>query len=148
MQLETGQQLMDWVRERFDYSPFPDARAIGTIVDGHTRGVAIYDRFEACDCHMHMFSDGSRRWVNREALYTMFAYPFLQCGLRRVTGRIGAKNSQSLRVARSLGFVEEGVCTDALPDDDVIILGLLRKECRFLSGPYLKAMETRYVERR
>lgn len=146
MRMEAGQHLVDWVRANHTYSPFPDARAVG-VVDRHDRirAAALYDVFEPATCRMHIFSDGSRAWLNREALYTAFSYPFLQCGLRRVTGLIASRNTPSLSLARRLGFRDEGVCPNSLPDDDVIVLGMLREHCRFLSGPYLKEMERKHV---
>lgn len=57
----------------------------------------------------------------------ILAYPFEQLGLQRVTAEIEASNLRSLRNARAMGFVEEGVKRGT----DVVVLGLLRDEFPF-----------------
>lgn len=109
-----------------------DAYAIGVERDGELVGVVVYDTFSEADCCMHVASDGSGRWLTKEALVRFFAYPFIQCGLRRVTSPIGTKNTASMRFCQHLGFEQEGFCRHALADDDVIVMGLIRENCRFI----------------
>ena len=56
--------------------------------------------------------------------------------MRRVTALVPAKNTAALRFDLHLGFKQEGVVRHALPDDDIIILGLLREDCRFIPQEY------------
>lgn len=109
-----------------------DAKAIGLKRDGSIVAVTVFDGFSQCDCNMHIASDGTKRWLNKAFLLASFAYPFQQLGLRRVTGLVPAKNADALRFDMNLGFEFEGRCRDALPDDDIIILGMLRANCRFI----------------
>lgn len=113
-----------------------DATAIGIERGGELRGVVVYDGFSVADCNMHVVSDGSRRWLTREFLVHVFAYPFIQCGFRRVTGLVPASNEEALRFDLKLGFKYEGYCRHAMPDDDIVILGMLREECRWIPKEY------------
>lgn len=109
-----------------------DAVAIGREVDGQLVAVAVYEHFTDGDCHVHIASDGSRRWCTRELLVRWFAYPFLQLRLRRITGLVPSRNERALKFDLALGFQVEGRMREAFPDGDMIILGMLRRECRFL----------------
>jgi RimJ/RimL family protein N-acetyltransferase len=109
-----------------------DAKTIAAVRDGEILAVVCYDTFTAFDCHMHIASNGSRRWISRALLREAFAYPFIQCGLRRVTGLVAASNQDAMRFDLHLGFRIEGLCREGAPDGDLFILGMLRRECRFI----------------
>lgn len=110
----------------------PDAKTIAAVKDGEILAVVCYDTFTEFDCHMHIASNGSRRWISRALLREAFAYPFIQCGLRRVTGLVAASNQDAMRFDLHLGFRIEGLCREGAPDGDLFILGMLRRECRFI----------------
>lgn len=127
------ERLLPWAAERIGIERFrDDARAIGIGTETEIRGVAVYDTITACDCNMHVASDGSARWLTPEFLVHAFSYPFIQLGLRRVTGIVKASNARALEFDRRLGFVQEGYCRHAFPDDDAFILGMLREHCPFI----------------
>lgn len=49
---------------------------------------------------------------------------------------IAASNADSLRWTRHCGFTHEGTKRKAgAGGEDILIFGLLKEECRFLSGP-------------
>lgn len=127
------ERLLPWALERIGIGQFrEDAKAIGLERNGELVAVCAYDTFSPRDCQMHIASDGTGRWLTREFLVRSFAYPFIQCDLPRVTGIVAAKNRAALKFDHHLGFRTEGYCPLALPDDDAVILGLLRRECRFI----------------
>jgi RimJ/RimL family protein N-acetyltransferase len=113
-----------------------DSWGIGLRDNGELVAAVCYDRITACDCNVHLASDGSKRWLNREFLAAGFAYPFIQLGLRRITGVVPRKNIQALKFDLHIGFEVEGLCRNALPDDDVYILGMLRENCKYLPKEY------------
>lgn len=126
-------ELLPWALKVIGLDMFrPDAKAIGLKRDGEIVAVTVYDGFSQCDCNMHIASDGSKQWLSRAFLTASFAYPFIQLGLRRVTGLVPSRNSDALRFDTNLGFEFEGLCRDALPDDDIIILGMRKAHCRFI----------------
>lgn len=129
------EDLIGWAEARIPHCRFrSDARAIGHIRDGRVVGVFVYDHFTPRSCFMHFASDGSRRWLTRGFLIRAFAYPFLQCGFARVTGPISETNLPSRRIAEKLGCVEEGRMREEGPEgEDMIIYGLLARDCRWVS---------------
>lgn len=127
-------RLLPWAAERIGLPSFRrDAYSIGLERDGDLCAVVVFDTFSQCDVHMHIASDGSGRWMNKELLIRSFAFPFVQLGLRRITGMVPSKNARAIAFDENLGFEREGLCRDALPDDDIVVMGLLRKNCRFIA---------------
>lgn len=128
------ERLLPWAAERIGGIQFrADARTIGYARDGEIMAVVVFDGFSDADCNMHIASDGTRRWLTRELLIAAFAYPFTQCGFRRVTGLVPAKNLDALRFDQHLGFRREGYHPSAAKNGgDLISLGMLREWCRFL----------------
>lgn len=114
-----------------------DAQAIGQERDGELIAVVVFDGFTDVDCNMHLASDGTARWMSRELLVRSFAYPFIQCRMKRVTGLVDAGNEEALRLNEHLGFVREGMHRMACADGgDLISMGLLRRDCRWIPAGY------------
>lgn len=125
--------LLPWAAEVIGIERFrDDARAIGQSRNGAVNAVVVYDTFAPCDVNMHIASNGSTRWLTREFLVHAFAYPFITCKLRRVTALVPASNARALRFDRKLGFRDEGYFPHAMPNDDVVALGMLREHCIYI----------------
>ena len=129
-------KLIAWAQRVIGCEFRPDAKAIGCCEGDEILAVTVFDGFSACDCNMHIASDGTGRWLNRDFLLRCFAYPFVQLKLRRVTGLVPSRNERALSFDLNLGFEYEGRCRNALPDDDIIVLGMLRENCRFIPLEY------------
>lgn len=130
--------LLMWAAQEIDnVERFkPDAKAIGQMRNGLIAGVVVFDNFSPYDVNVHVASDGSKRWITKELVYEVFAYPFVQLGLNRITGLVAAKNEAALRFNLHFGLKVEGRCRNALPDDDLIILGMIREECPYIPKEY------------
>lgn len=127
-------RLLPWALERIGLASFRrDAYTIGLERDGELVAVVVFDNFSDVDANMHIASDGTGRWMNKDLLLAAFAYPFVQLGLRRLTGMVPASNKQAIAFDENIGFVREGYHPHATPDGDIVTLGLLRKNCRFIS---------------
>ena len=127
------QELLPWAQERIGVTFRDDAKTIGLERDGEIRAVVVYDTFSTADCCMHIASDGTRAWMSKSLLISAFCYPLVQCGFKRVTGLVPASNAAALAFDENLGFKREGFHPLAGPDgDDLISLGMLRKDCRFI----------------
>lgn len=127
-------QVVPWVAEQLGIAPegWQHPQGIG-LLDGEAliAGV-VYERISACDCNVHIAALPGGRWLRRDFLAAMFRYPFVQLGLQRITGLVPASNQAALRFDLHLGFVVEGICREAMPGDDVVLLRMLRRECRFI----------------
>lgn len=133
------ERLLPWACERTGTRQFRrDAYTMGLEREGVLVAVVVFDGFSECDANIHIASDGTGHWMNKELLISTFAYPFIQLGLKRLTGLVPAKNEQALEFDKNLGFVEEGYHPNSLPDDDMITLGLQRSACRFIPKEYRK----------
>lgn len=127
------ERLLAWAAERIGVPGFrADAHTIGLERGGELVAVVVFDGFSDVDCNMHVASDGTRRWLTRAFLTACFAYPFIQCRLRRVTGLVPADNADALRFDEHLGFRREGYHPHATQTGDLISLGMLREWCRFI----------------
>jgi|LSQX01.1.fsa_nt_gb hypothetical protein len=140
--------LIDFAESAIGVTFREDAKAIGLVHDNNIgepladgrdslgRLIAasvVYDGFSEADCNMHIASDNSGLWLTRSLLVAAFSYPFIQCGFNRVTGLVPENNKEALKFDLNLGFKVEGLCREAMPDgSNLVILGMLRRECRFI----------------
>lgn len=69
------------------------------------------------------------RWKDKGTLLHLFGYPFMHLGCNRITVRVLATNTASLKLMKKLGFVEEGKLRKAVDGVDQFIFGMLRDEC-------------------
>ena len=107
-------------------------QAIGLERDGVLQAVVVYNFYNQADIAMHIAAVPGSRWMTKGFLQTVFCYPFIQLGTKRVTGYVPAKNMAARRFDEHIGFRREGLMRDALPDDDVIVYGMLKRECRWI----------------
>lgn len=123
------ERLGEWARARI-----PGIRswgdwyqAIGKEVNGKIVAAVIYNHYDfEHSIAMHVAAENG--WFSKDFMAAVFAYPFEQLGCERVTGYVAANKRRELRFFEALGFVREGLMRKGLPDDDLVILGLLRKD--------------------
>lgn len=127
------ERMLQWAAGRFDFgTPPADTQAIGLEGEGGLKVVAFFNNFSSTNCDIHVVTDGSRAWATRGFLAAVFAYPFIQCGLRRVTAYVAADNTAALEMDLRLGFQREGVMREGADTGDMMILGMLKNECKWL----------------
>lgn len=129
--LDQRDRCAEWARARIPHVPSWGewCEAIGLEDDG-LLAVVVYNLYSGADIAMHIAAVPGRRWMTREFLRVAFRYPFVQLGCRRVSGYVPASNTDAQRFDEHLGFVREGLMRHALPDDDIIVYGMLREEAR------------------
>lgn len=136
LDFENEVALVDWAAARLgdDIAFGRNAHAIGVRRDGDLAAVVVFDRFSATNAEMSLISDGSKRWMHRESLYRIMAYPFIQLKLWRLTAFVGSRNEPAIRACRFLGFdpTPEGILVDAKPAEDVLIFRMFASECKWL----------------
>lgn len=127
------ERIGEWVRARVPKVErwLEGFRTIAAIEDDCVLGAVVYDGFTPFDCNMHIAID-DRRCVTRAVLRSVFGYPFEQLGLARVTGLVPASNQAALDFDLRLGFRHEGCKVKGCGDEDEIILGMTKSECRWI----------------
>ena len=134
-----GPEVVEWVSRHSEGSGrFDNAQGIGRVVDGQLVGGAVFNDYTGPNICMHVASDGSRRWINRELLRVCFDYPFNQLGVDRITGIVGEGNEDARRFDENLGFELEARLKGAHKTGDLLVYVLWRDKCRFLRGRYVE----------
>lgn len=139
------ERVIAWATARIPNCRFrDDAKGIGGAIGGELVGAFVFDQFSSQSCFASIASDGSKRWMSRKFVVHGMAYPFLQCGFKRLNVLISERNANSIRFCLHFGGVLEGRLREAGPDDeDMLIFGVLRRDC-----PYLPENKTRWRDRR
>ena len=110
-------------------------QAIGLRRGSRLVAGVLYEGHNGRNVWMHVAAEPGAHWLNRDYLRACFAYPFVVCGVDRVSGYVDASNARSRRFCERLGFREEARLAGAAPDGgDVVIYAMWRLECRWLGG--------------
>lgn len=105
-------------------------QAIGYEREGNLKGAVVYTNASPTNVVTSIVLEVP---LTRRFLYAVFWYPFCQLGARRITAMVEDWNEQSIGFCKHLGFKVEGRLRKAAIDGgDVLILGMLKDECRFL----------------
>ncbi len=92
----------------------------------------VYDQYNGANICMHVVSDGSKSWLRREYLWFCFYYPFVQLGVRRVTGAVPQSNMDAIKFDLHLGFEYETSLRKAHPDGDLLLFVMWKEHCKWL----------------
>lgn len=108
--------------------------ALGHMRQNALVGGVVFHNFQPLDGDIEMslaFDQPPR--PSRATLRRLFAFPFAQLGLARITIRISAGHEPVRKLALGYGFEPEGVRKAAyLGTHDELILGMMRERCRWL----------------
>lgn len=127
------ERLLQWAGPRNDAGTLPaETRAIGLERAGEIIAVVYYNAFTEHNCAIHVASNGKADWLSRRFLSHVFAYPFVQLKLRRVTAYVAESNERALSMDWRLGFRVEGKLEQAAGDEDLIVMGMLRQNCLWI----------------
>jgi RimJ/RimL family protein N-acetyltransferase len=127
------ERVMRFVCERTGSPGWIGATTIGYEKDGELIAGVVFESYSHPNIHIHVAAVPGTRWVTKEFMFAVFKYPFLQLKCARVTGVVEANNTHALAFDKHLGFVEEGRLRCGAKDGgDLIVLGMLPNECKFL----------------
>ena len=109
---------------------------IGLERDGRLVAAVLYEDINRFNAWVHLAAVPGRHWGNRAFLMACFTYPFVVCGVRRLSGTVEASNKDAQRLDEHLGFKVEAVLRGAAKDGgDVLIYVMHREECRYVQVP-------------
>lgn len=133
-----NRDITGWVYKQLGFGTVSDDdKAIGIVVDDTLIGGVVYNDFR-------LGKDGplsiemsiatvDKRWINRNNLNALFAYPFIQLNVKRVQATTRADNAAVCRFLARLGFTFEGIGREAHPlGGDVAVYSMLQPECKWI----------------
>ena len=109
------------------------AQGIGLERNGELVALCTFDDYRGSDIRIHAAKEIAQRFIPREYLHAVYAYPFIQLGCLRVTAPIVASNVEAIALVQRAGFVYETKLARAARGDDLMIYVLWRESCRFLA---------------
>ena len=125
--------VFQFVTQFFPLNRSAGQQGIGLQKDGRLIAGVIYDDYNGSNIWMHVAAEPGKQWLNREYLRACFAYPFIQLGVKRISGWVEASNTDARRFDEHLGFKQEAVLTGAARDGgDVIIYRMFKEECKYV----------------
>ena len=108
-------------------------RCIGLRKDGELVAAAVYEGFNGQNMWVHLAGVPGQRWMTRDFLRAGFAYPFLVCGVQRLSGYVNSSNLAARRLNEHFGYRVEATLTGSAPDGvDVLIYVMWRKDFRYV----------------
>lgn len=142
MSLIVGKGVVEWIASKTgEFNGFGTDIGIGWRKNGQIVAGVAYANWNGVNVECHIASDGSKRWMTRQYLWTIFDYPFSQLKVNRITVCVGEGNTASRRFVEKLGFQREATLDAAHPTGDLIIYVMWRESCRWLSQEF----STRYA---
>lgn len=126
-------EVARWVQERAPHAQngFRDFVAIGIERDGRLVAGVVYNEFRGHSIHASIAAS-TPKWASKKTLEGIFAYPFVQLNVRRITVYTGKNMSHVRQFLERLGFQQEGIVREGFADDDAVIYGMLKEECKWI----------------
>lgn len=107
-------------------------KALGFARGGKIIGGIVYHNYRDQSIEASIYTT-DKHWANRNTLFHIFHYPFGQLNCRRFTAITRSRNQPARAFLKKLGFKKEGVIRHAFNDDDGILYGMLREECKWVN---------------
>jgi RimJ/RimL family protein N-acetyltransferase len=135
-------EVMRFVASMTGESQYDGCSTLGLEKDGEIVAGVVYQGHNGPNVLMHFALGGSRHLITPAFVCAAFMYPFVVLRCHRVTGLVRSDNVEARALDEHLGFVREGVMREGAGDrGDFIMYGMLERECRFLRGRYLAALQ-------
>lgn len=117
------------------FAPGTDLRTIGLRRNRELVAGVAYEGFNGQNIWMHVAALPGARWLTRDYLRVCFTYPFVLCGVQRISGYVNESNVLARRFNEHLGFTEETRLRGAAPDGgDVILMVMWKADCRHIDA--------------
>lgn len=125
------QRVDEFVRQYVPGASLPGFRAIGLERDGELTAGILYENFNDSNVWCHIAAKPGGHSMNRDFIRALFAYPFGQLGLRRMSAYVKESNHQVRGFMNNLGFRCEAVLEEAGDGGETMMIYCMKKEwCR------------------
>jgi RimJ/RimL family protein N-acetyltransferase len=129
-----GPGVVEWVAKRTgEHGSYGSAVGIGLTQDDRIIAGVVFNEYNGVNMNMHVASDGSKRWMTREYLWTVFDYPFNQAKVNRLTGLVGEGNVEAQLFDEHIGFRLETTLEGAHPSGDLLVYVMWKRDCKWLN---------------
>lgn len=81
---------------------------------------------------LHCAGEG-KAWLNREFLWYVFHYPFMQLKVHKIISPVESTNLDCIRFIQHIGFSLEATLLDASPKGNLLLFTMNREQCKWLS---------------
>lgn len=121
-----------FVRQFVPGASLPGFRAVGLERDGDLTAGILYENFNDSNVWCHIAALPGGHSMNREFIESIFAYPFEQLGLRRMSAYVKESNTAVRGFMNNLGFRCEAVLEGAGDGGENMMVYVMKKEwCRY-----------------
>lgn len=133
--LEQEEYYRWWWAQKQDADYVPGHGAVISILndDGTPAAVALYTDYNTANINIHISAEPGKHWCTREFLWYCFRYPFVELGVKRLTGIVASSNAQARKFDENLGFTLEATLKDAHPEGDLLVYKMTKDTCRWLT---------------
>jgi RimJ/RimL family protein N-acetyltransferase len=132
--LDRSPAVAAWVAGRIPQmtgaADFGPSTAIGVVSeDGRALGGVVFHNYQPRFRNIEVsFASETPRWLTRNLIRQILAYPFDQLACQRITA-ITPKRAKAARAFLDhFGFKREGVVRRGFGNDDAVISGMLKRE--------------------
>lgn len=98
--------------------------------DGRFLGGVIYTGFTGTMVTIH--AAGVGYWTSPEFMWLIFDYPFEQLKVKKIITMCGSTNTHAKDIIERVGYKAEHKIRDGVPEGDLLLYSMLRKDCRWL----------------
>ncbi len=123
-----AQRVVAFVQTRVPLPASQGMCGIGLSRGGQIIAGVLYEGVNANNAWMHVAALPGKLWTTRPFLTAVFAYPFIQCGVKAVRAYTEASNVAVCRLLAHLGFLQEAVLVGAASDGGDVVVHMLPKE--------------------
>lgn len=103
-----------------------DAQFLGVLREDRVVAAAAFSHYTGSDIELSVAGDPGSG--TKGFLRALFDYAFMQCGCVRCTVKTRASNLRAIKLAKRLGFQQEGVMRKGFGDEDAVLFGLLKED--------------------
>lgn len=128
-------KVRQWVCDQLEAPSFNEsATSIGILRNGELIAGIVYNNYIPGRTIEMSIASTHPKWCARKILNSLFAYPFLQLGVKRVQATSSIHNHHAHNFLERLGFQKEGVLRELYyGGGDAVLYSMLKHECKWLN---------------